>query len=208
MCRWIVDLRNYLSGADDVSLNVTINATVASKQGGEWLFIDAYTVTSTVTNATLPFLPHILSTLSPDSLKTSPVFLHIRGNYIVLTYSTASSSHQMSGIRIDWKIETESHDSDSTVTRAVSIIATVLIIAICCGCSALCLCRLCRQIKSHQIYQRTVLPDQTILRSFSRIDPMLINVSETYDISAIPKEVYDRKQTEGGETVCTVCLEK
>ena len=159
------------------------------------------------TNATLSLFPHQLWTMSPEALMLSPVHLSLEGNYFKLTYSTESTHTLMSGTEVIWGLQSDSEDDSTTITRVISILATVLIAVICCGCTALCVCKLWHHIKSVSLYDR-VTPALILQRGFSRIDQSAMLVSDGSIDNAMPRETFQRSLLEVGDAICTICLDE
>lgn len=161
-----------------------------------------------VTNATLTLFPHQLLILPPQSLLISPLRVPLEGNYFKITYSTGSTHFAMAGAEVIWALLPES-DESSTITRIISILATVLIALICCGCSALCVCKLWRHIKAVSLYDRGGRVAPTLLsRGFTHIDQSVILVSDGSLDLAMPRETFQRELLEVGDAVCTICLDE
>ena len=170
--------------------------------------IESYTTTVAVTNATLAMFPHQLLILPSESLGMSPLRVPLEGNYFKLAYSTGSTHTVMSGTELTWAISPDNDDT-SALTRIISILATVLISVICCGCSALCVCKLWRHIKAVNVYDRVrIAPIALMQRGFSRIDQSVILVSDGSLDMAMPRETFQRGLLEVGDAICTVCLDE
>jgi hypothetical protein len=137
----------------------------------------------------------------------SPVYLALEGNYFKLTYNTESTHALMSGAEVIWGLQSDSEDDSTTITRVISILATVLIAIICCGCTALCVCKLWHHIKSVNVYDR-VAPTPILQRGFSRIDQSAMLVSDGSIDSAMPRETFQRSLLEVGDAICTICLDE
>lgn len=197
ICSWHIDLTNSDTKDQTISIKFT------SGQIGK-IIMSAYNLPYGI--PVTSYTSKMVLIIDEDNYKSFEDITLSSTNYITLVYYTLNQDTTYAGFKIKWAIP--SSQSDTELSKILTITALCLVSVFCMGCCVV----LCRRLyksarNTSQVYDQAISNFQARARIYEELPEN--SVLYESDIQRMfPKELFKEEMLEVGEKVCCICLEE